>query len=62
MNRKATGARADFCVLCIWCGTKIRDDNREDASGMCLKCFYRILRERLQAQRRSVGGESVSER
>jgi hypothetical protein len=51
-----------FLVQCIWCGSKIREDNREDAKGVCMKCFYQILSNHLQAQKRVVSGEFVSDR
>lgn len=51
-----------FEVRCIWCGVKIRRDSFEDSHGACLKCFYRILNERLRAQRRYRLGQIVSDR
>jgi DNA-directed RNA polymerase subunit RPC12/RpoP len=51
-----------FTVQCIWCGTKIRDNEQEDASGVCLQCFYQILSNHLSAQKRSAYGEFVSDR
>ena len=51
-----------FEVRCIWCGVRIRMDYSEDSNGACLKCFYRILNERLRAQRRVRLGEVVSDR
>ena len=41
--------RSHFCVLCIWCGAKIRKDKEEDSFGVCLKCFYRILNDHLRS-------------
>ena len=52
----------NFSVQCIWCGAKIRDDNEEEAAGVCLNCFYQILNNHLQAQKRVAYGESVSDR
>jgi hypothetical protein len=51
-----------FLVQCIWCGATIRDDKQEDASGVCLQCFYQILSNHLSAQKRGVYGEFVSDR
>ena len=51
-----------FLVQCNWCGAKIRDDKHEEAAGVCLKCFYQILSNHLQAQKRIVYGEFVSDR
>lgn len=51
-----------FLVQCNWCGAKIRDDKHEEAAGVCLKCFYQILSNHLQAQKRVVYGEFVSDR
>ena len=31
----------------------MRDDTNEDAFGQCLKCFYRMLNDHLNAQKRS---------
>ena len=50
-----------FTILCIWCGSKIRDDEKE-AKAVCLKCFYQILSKHLHAQKRTVYGEFVSDR
>ena len=62
MNRKPKETQDSFLVQCIWCGAKIRDDKREDASGVCLQCFYQMLSNHLDAQKHSVYGEFVSDR
>ena len=54
--------KQQFEVQCIWCGSKIRDDNEEESSGVCLKCFYQILSNHLHAQKQTVYGEFVSDR
>jgi DNA-directed RNA polymerase subunit RPC12/RpoP len=51
-----------FSIECIWCGAKIREDREEDASGVCLNCFYQILSNHLQAQKQVAYGEFVSDR
>ena len=51
-----------FEIRCVWCGVRIRRDSSEDSQGVCLTCFYRILNERLRAQRRARTGEGVSDR
>ena len=51
-----------FLVECIWCGAKIRDDKQEDATGVCLNCFYQILSNHLQAQKKVASGDFVSDR
>ena len=51
-----------FLVQCIWCRAKIRDDKEEEAAGVCLNCFYQILNNHLQAQKRVPYGEFVSDR
>jgi len=51
-----------FVVQCIWCGSTIRDDKKEEANGVCLKCFYQILNNHLHAQKHTVYGEFVSDR
>ena len=62
MAQSKPGSIAEFRVLCVSCGVKIRKDASEDSCGLCLKCFYRILAERLRAQKRSTSSEFVSER
>ena len=52
----------EFKVLCVSCGVQIRKRASEDSCGLCLKCFYRILAERLRSQKRTAPGEFVSER
>ena len=51
-----------FNVICISCGVKIRENASDDSYGMCLRCFYAMLAERLRAQKRIARGEFVSER
>ena len=51
-----------FEIQCTWCGSKIRDDNEQETSGVCLKCFYQILNNHLHAQKQTVYGEFVSDR
>jgi len=51
-----------FPVQCIWCGSKIRDDEEKEANGVCLKCFYQILSNHLHAQKTTTYGEFVSDR
>ena len=62
MNQKSDERDDAFLVQCAWCGAKIRDDNQEDTSGVCLQCFYQILSNHLSAQKRSAYGEFVSDR
>lgn len=62
VKRKSKEKENAFLVRCIWCGAKIRDDKQEDASGVCLQCFYQILSNHLSAQKRSPYGEFVSDR
>jgi len=52
----------EFKVLCVSCGVKIRKTASEDACGLCLHCFYKILAARLRAQKHTSSGEFVSER
>ncbi len=51
-----------YVVACVWCGAKIRDDDEEDTTGVCLKCFYQMLTNHLQSQKRTVYGDFVSDR
>jgi len=60
MNESET--QKNFVVQCIWCGAKIRDDNEEETTGVCLQCFYEILNHHLHAQKQTVYGEFVSDR
>jgi DNA-directed RNA polymerase subunit RPC12/RpoP len=62
MKQRQKEDERPFVVLCIWCGSKIRDDKEEEAQGVCLKCFYQILSNHLRAQKRTVYGEFVSDR
>ena len=62
MNEKLNETEETFLVQCIWCGAKIREDNEEEATGVCLKCFYQILSNHLKTQKRSAHGEFVSDR
>jgi hypothetical protein len=51
-----------YVVECVWCGAKIRDDDEEDTTGVCLKCFYQMLTNHLQSQKRTAYGDFVSDR
>ena len=51
-----------YVIECNWCGAKIRDDNNEDTTSVCLKCFYQMLTNHLQSQKRCAYGEFVSDR
>ena len=62
MNLRPEKNEDNFTIQCIWCGAKIRDNEQEDASGVCLQCFYQILSNHLSAQKRSAYGEFVSDR
>jgi formylmethanofuran dehydrogenase subunit E len=62
MNRRENEKRKIFQIECTWCGSKIREDRREDAKGVCLKCFYKILSNHLRASKRTAYGEFVSDR
>ena len=54
--------RTKFYVICVWCGVAIREDKYQDSEGMCLRCFYKILSQHYQTQRRARYGEGVSDR
>ena len=51
-----------YVVECIWCGAKIRNDDEEDTTGVCLKCFYQMLTNHLESQKRTASGDFVSDR
>jgi len=51
-----------YVVECVWCGTKIREDNDEESTGVCLKCFYQMLTNHLLSQKRTAYGDFVSDR
>ena len=42
----------DFDVLCAWCGVKIRNDQTEESYRTCLECFYKLVADQLNSQRR----------
>ena len=42
----------NFEVFCAWCGVKIRNDQTEESYRTCLECFYRIVADQLNSQRR----------
>jgi len=42
-----------FAVLCVLCGTKMRESKSEDILGQCWKCFYRTLNDHLRGQKRT---------
>ena len=62
MKETESRAEANFLVQCIWCGSRIRERNKDETNGVCLKCFYQILSNHLQAQRQTAYGEFVSDR
>jgi hypothetical protein len=62
MNYEIPEREDVYLVQCVWCGSKIREDNQEDANGVCLKCFYQMLTDHLESQKRSAYGDFVSDR
>ena len=62
MTQERRSRERNFLVQCAWCGSKIRDDKKEEAKGICLKCFYKILSNYLRSQKRTIYGEFVSDR
>ena len=62
MNERPEEKDDLYVVECSWCGAKIREDKQEDTTGVCLNCFYQILNNHLQSQKRAAYGEFVSER
>ena len=62
MLEKSTTNDQSFKIICISCGTKIRENASDDSFGMCLRCFYAMLAARLRTQKRVRVGEFVSER
>ena len=62
MLKSRLGRKQKYQIICIWCGSKIRDDKKEDANGVCLKCFYQRLTNHLRSQKRTTHGEFVSDR
>lgn len=51
-----------YLVECVWCGAKIREDNAEASTGVCLKCFYQMLTTHLESQKQTAYGDFVSDR
>lgn len=62
MNQRLEEKDDLYVVECNWCGAKIRDVNEDDTTGVCLKCFYQMLANHLQSQKRSAYGDFVSDR
>lgn len=62
MNYELGEGENTFVVQCVWCGVKIREDNEEDTNGVCLRCFYQMLTNHLDSQKRSAYGDFVSDR
>ena len=62
MNYELAEHEKTYMVQCVWCGTRIREDNEEDTTGVCLKCFYQMLTNHLESQKRSTYGDFVSDR
>ena len=62
MLRRKARRPAQFKILCISCGVKIREKAAEDSYGLCLKCFYTSLAARMLSQKRTPAGEFVSDR
>ena len=62
MNERKREQEQTFVVQCTWCGSKIREDDEQESSGVCLKCFYQILNNHLRAQKQTTYGEFVSDR
>lgn len=62
MDFNTDESKNTFLVECVWCGAKIRGNEQEDSSAVCLECFYQILSNHLSAQKRSAYGEFVSDR
>ncbi len=62
MMRTARVRKKTYWILCVWCDSRIRDDKQGDATGVCLKCFYKMLSAHLQTQKRTAYGEYVSDR
>jgi hypothetical protein len=52
MTTECTEIENDFEVICAWCGVKIRNDQTEESFRTCLECFYQIVAEQLDSQRR----------
>jgi DNA-directed RNA polymerase subunit RPC12/RpoP len=52
MTNEPIETESDFEVICAWCGVKIRNDQTEESYRTCLECFYRIVADQLNSQRR----------
>lgn len=50
MTEEANKTSEVFQVFCIWCGVRIRPSDDEDSFGTCLRCFYRMVSEKLASQ------------
>ncbi len=49
MNKQLVQTEPDYQVSCAWCEAVIRRSQTKDSHGMCMKCYYRILREHINA-------------
>jgi hypothetical protein len=43
----------DFEVLCAWCDVRIRTDQTEECYRTCLECFYQLVSDQLNSQKRN---------
>ena len=62
MNERPEEKDDAYVVECNWCGAKIRDVNEDDTTGVCLTCFYQMLTNHLESQKRAAYGDFVSDR
>ena len=49
MNKQLPRTEPDYQVSCAWCEAVIRKSATKDSHGMCMACYYRILREHISA-------------
>ena len=49
MRKQLDEAKSNFKVVCAYCKAVIRRDAYEDAEGMCLDCYHRIITKHLRS-------------
>ena len=62
MTTEAPQTEYDFEVLCAWCGVKIRTDQTEESYRTCMQCFYQIVADQLNNQKRATSLLIASDR
>ena len=54
--------RAEFAVVCVWCGAEIRRAAAPESPGMCQRCFQQMVEEHTRLAARQQASLYASER